>query len=47
MGTIHIFRKKPVIIETVQWTGDNSAELHSFAGAEAAFTTAVYKLRDL
>jgi hypothetical protein len=25
------FRKKPVEVDAVQWTGDNTAELHEFA----------------
>jgi hypothetical protein len=27
---INLFRKKPVIIEAVQWTGKNVLEIHSF-----------------
>ena len=27
------FRKKPVVIDAVQWTGDNEEELVEFAGA--------------
>jgi hypothetical protein len=27
------FRKKPVVIEAVQWAGDNEKELAAFAGA--------------
>jgi hypothetical protein len=26
------YRKKPVIVDAVQWTGDNAAELATFAG---------------
>jgi len=26
------FRKKPVVIEAVQWTGDNGGELREFVG---------------
>jgi hypothetical protein len=26
------FRKKPVVIEAVQWTGDNSMEMQEFLG---------------
>lgn len=29
-----LFRKKPVIVEAIQWTGDNSDEVHTFAGGE-------------
>lgn len=28
------FRKKPVVIEAVQWTGDNLSELQSFVPKE-------------
>ena len=28
------FRKKPVVIEAVQWTGDNSTEIKLFVGKE-------------
>lgn len=27
------FRKKPVVVEAVQWTGDNEAEVREFAGS--------------
>lgn len=27
------YRKKPVEVDAVRWTGDNVAELHDFAGA--------------
>ena len=27
------FRKKPVVIEAIRWTGDNEEELVAFAGA--------------
>ena len=26
------YRKKPVVIEAVQWTGENTEELHNFLG---------------
>jgi hypothetical protein len=26
------FRKKPVVVEAVRWTGDNEAEVTAFAG---------------
>jgi len=26
------FRKKPVVIEAVEWTGENHDEIHAFAG---------------
>ena len=28
------FRKKPVVIEAVQWTGDNAAEVHELTGVD-------------
>ena len=31
------FRKKPIIIEAVQWTGDNMYELIAFSEASDAF----------
>jgi hypothetical protein len=30
------FRKKPVVIEAVQWTGENAAELNAFMGGALA-----------
>ena len=37
------YRKKPVVIEAVQWTGSNMREIAEFAG-EAAHITTNYKL---
>ena len=31
------YRKKPVVIEAVQWNGDNEEEIRRFAGIAAAF----------
>lgn len=31
------FRKKPVVIEAVQWTGDNAAEVTAFRGGACLF----------
>ena len=31
------YRKKPVIIEAVQWTGDNQSKVIHFAGKSAEF----------
>ena len=31
------FRKKPVVIEAVQWTGSNAAEIADFMGTSPAF----------
>lgn len=28
------YRKKPVVIEAVQWTGENKAEIEAFVGTE-------------
>lgn len=30
--TAETFRKKPVEVQAMQWTGENSIELHSFTG---------------
>jgi len=30
--SVRRFRKRPVVIEAVQWTGDNLAELDAFTG---------------
>ena len=32
------YRKKPVVIEAVQWTGDNGEEINDFCGNNAKFT---------
>lgn len=32
------FRKKPVVIEAVQWTGENGSEVQEFAGASSSLT---------
>jgi hypothetical protein len=31
------YRKRPVVVEAVQWTGDNLAEVGRFAGEHALF----------
>lgn len=31
------YRKKPVIIEALQWTGDNTPEIKMFCGEKAIF----------
>ena len=31
------YRKKPVVVEAVQWTGDNEEEIKAFAGDAAMF----------
>jgi hypothetical protein len=33
------FRKKPVVIEAIQWTGDNLAEVLAFTGPQAIYTS--------
>lgn len=33
------YRKKPVVIEAVQWTGDNQKEIEAFCGAGVMFGT--------
>ena len=33
------YRKKPVVIEAVQWTGDNGEEIYNFCGNYAQFAT--------
>lgn len=33
------YRKKPVVIEAVQWTGDNNEEINNFCGDSAKFVT--------
>lgn len=35
---IGTYRKKPVIIEAVQWTGSNPCEIQEFAGSAAKIT---------
>ena len=32
---VHIFRKKPVTIAAIQWTGDNFKEVKAFFGEDA------------
>ena len=33
------YRKKPVVIEAIQWTGDNLAAIFAFAGEQAIYTS--------
>lgn len=35
---IGTYRKKPVVIEAVQWTGSNPCEIQEFAGSAAKIT---------
>lgn len=35
------FRKKPVVIEAIQWTGENYAEVLPFIGTEVEVTGAM------
>lgn len=37
------YRKKPVTVEAVQWTGDNVEEIQNFASASAIFEYIVRK----
>ena len=30
------YRKKPVVVEAIQWTGDNEDELRTFAGSRVS-----------
>ena len=32
------YRKKPVVIEAVRWTGENRTEIANFCGSNAIFT---------
>ena len=34
-----MFRKKPVVIEAVQWSGKNSAEIEAFVGSPQRWET--------
>ena len=36
------FRKKPVVIETVQWTGHNTKEIFDFVGIDNIIAYASY-----
>lgn len=33
------YRKKPVTIEAIQWTGNNQLEIHNFTEGDAVFKT--------
>lgn len=33
--TVQRYRKKPIVIEAIQWTGDNEAEIQAWAGADS------------
>jgi hypothetical protein len=33
------FRKKPVVVEAIQWTGDNLAAIYAFVGSSATYTS--------
>ena len=35
---VHKYRKKPVEVEALQWTGDNEKELYDFVGDKYYFT---------
>jgi hypothetical protein len=36
------YRKKPVVIEAIQWTGDNTSEIMKWVGDKAYFRDALY-----
>lgn len=36
------YRKKPVEVEAVQWTGENWQEIKDFAGSDVAFDGRLY-----
>ncbi len=33
------YRKKPVVVEAVRWTGENGSEIEAFCGANVLFGT--------
>lgn len=33
------YRKKPIVVEAVRWTGDNGKEIEAFCGADVMFGT--------
>ena len=37
------YRKKPVVIEAVQWTGENSKEIGTFTGSKGYIVRSSYK----
>lgn len=36
------YRKKPVVVEAVQWTGDNTSEIMKWVGGKAYFRDTLY-----
>jgi DUF917 family protein len=36
------YRKKPVVVEATQWTGDNTAEIMKWVGGKAYFRGTLY-----
>ena len=36
------YRKKPVVVEAIQWTGDNTAEIMRWVGDNAYFRGTLY-----
>jgi hypothetical protein len=39
------YRKKPIVIEAVQWRGDNADECHDFAGASFSRPSGAFEAR--
>ncbi len=37
------WRKKPVVVEAVQWTGENKLEILTFCGSKASFEKEIFK----
>ena len=44
MGVIRKYRKKPIVIQAVQWTGDNLTEIYELAGNTSAAVEGVRSL---
>lgn len=32
--SVQEYRKRPIVVEAIQWTGDNEAEIQAWAGAD-------------
>ena len=33
------YRKKPIVVEAIRWTGDNGKEIEAFCGTDVMFGT--------
>lgn len=42
----HTFRRKPLLVKGMQWTGDNEAELRAWTGGDFALTAMVDRITD-